>query len=162
MPASLQYEFQGYNRVRNSLRKLASEWRETTDGTVGGWTKDQRAGMKGYGYPPQRNAPQPFKTERQRRWFFWALANGVITVPYQRTGRLANSWRARRQGWSDWILENSQAYAALVVGRDKQARYHEGHWWIAEEIIEEDVKDLTTDLSDEIVDLARGMEGSGL
>ena len=156
---SLEYHFKGFNRVRNSLRKLASEYRATTDETVKDWTKDQRSGMKGFGYPAQRNAPQPFKTDRQRRWFFWALRTGQITVPYSRTGTLANSWRARKEGWSHWVLENSAAYAALVVGRGEQAKYHEGHWWIAENIIEEDAADLTEDLTEEILDLASGMEG---
>lgn len=158
MAASLRYEFEGYNRVRNGLRKLAAGYREETDSTVGDWTKDQRAGMKGYGYPSQRNAPQPFKTDRQRRWFFWALKEGIITVPYARTGRLANSWRARRDGWSHWVLENSAVYAALVVGRGQQARYHEGHWWTAEDIIADDVPELTKELTEEIVGLAKGME----
>jgi len=152
MGVALQYDFKSWNRVRNSLRALASEYRDATDNTVKDWTKDQRAGMKRFGYPPQRNAPQPFKTDRQRRWFFWALRTGQITVPYQRTGRLANSWRARQEGWSHWVLENSAAYAALVVGRGKQAKYHEGHWWVAEDIIENDVPNLTRDLSDEIVE----------
>ena len=155
MGVSLKYDFKGYNRVRNSLRKLASDYRETTDGTVKDWTKDQRAEMKSFGYPPQTNEPQPFKSERQRRWFFWALAAGLINVPYIRTGNIANSWRARQEGWSHWVLENSAAYAALVVGREKQVRYHQGNWWIAEDVIEEDVKDLTEDLTEEILKLAK-------
>ena len=155
---SLSYEFEGYNRVRNSLRKLASEYRETTDGTVKDWTKGQRGTMKSSSYPPQTFAPQPFKTARQRRWFFWALKTGQITVPYSRTGTIANSWRTRKEGWSHWVLENSAPYAALVVGRGTQARYHRDNWWIADDIIDDDVGDLTTDLSEEIVDLAKGME----
>ena len=155
MGVSLRYDFEGYNRVRNSLRRLASDYRETTDETVKDWTKGQRADMKSFGYPPQTNEPQPFKSERQRRWFFWALAAGLITVPYVRTGNIANSWRARQEGWSHWVLEHSAAYAALVVGREKQVRYHQGNWWIAEDIIEDDVKDLTEDLTEEILKIAK-------
>lgn len=160
MSVSLQYEFKGFNRVRNSLRKMASEYRETTDNTVKDWTKDKRAGMKSFGYPAQKNAPQPFVTDRQRRWFFWALNSGLITVPYSRTGTLANSWRVRKSGWSHWVLENSASYAALVVGRGQQAAYHEDHWWTADDIIEDEVGDLTKELTDELVDLAKGMEGA--
>lgn len=150
---SLSYEFQGWNRVENSLRKLASDHRGQTDGAVKDWAKDERADLKAFGYPPQRNAPQPFVSDRQRKWFFWALASGLITVPYQRTGRLANSWRARKEGWSHWVIENSAAYGALVVGRDKQVKYHAGHWWIADDIIEEDTPDLTKNIKDEIMEL---------
>lgn len=159
MAIALKYDVKGYNRVRNSLRKLASEYRETTDDTVKDWTKEQKAGLKGFGYPAQRNAPQPFKTAKQRKWFFWALSEGIIEVPYRRTGKLASSWRAKKEGWSHWTLENSAAYASLVVGRNEQARYHEGHWWIAEDVIEEGSGDLTEELTEEILDLASGMEG---
>lgn len=152
MTVSLDYEFKGHNRVANKFRRLASEYRRETDDAIGGWVKKKRASLKGRGYPSQRLAPQPFKTERQRRWFFWALASGIISVPYQRTGKLANSWRARRSGWGDWVLENSQTYAYLVVGRDKQSKYHEGHWWIAEEIIEEDIEDLREGIVDAIME----------
>ena len=109
--------------------------------------------MKGYGYPTQSGKAQPFKTERQRKYFFWALDQGIIVVPYPRTGRLANSWRARKNGWSDWVLENSTAYGALVVSRGKQAVYHQGNWWIAEDIVDQEVPILTEDLSKELVGL---------
>jgi hypothetical protein len=51
-------------------------------------------------------------------------------------------------------VENSQSYGYLVVGRGTQARYHEGHWWTAEEVIEEDVGELTEELVDTILGLA--------
>ncbi len=155
MSISIKYDVKGYNRVRNSLRKLASDYKETIDQTVKDWTQEQRSGLKSFGYPPQRNAPQPFKTERQRRWFFWALRTGVISVPYKRTGILASSWRATKQSWSHWVIENSASYAALVVGRDEQALYHKGHWWIAQDLIEEQTGDLTKDLTKEIIGLAK-------
>lgn len=155
MTAKVSYEFKGWNRVRNSLRRLASDYREETDGTIRAWTKDQRAGMKGFGYPAQRRAPQPFKTDRQRRWFFAALADGTISVPYERTGVLASSWLARQEGWSHWVLENSAPYAHWVVGRGQQAAYHEGHWWTADDVIEEEVGSLTEELTEELVELAK-------
>jgi hypothetical protein len=155
MAATVRYEFKGYERVKNSLRRLASDYREETDGTLKAWTKEQQAGMKGFGYPSQTNASQPFKTERQRKWFFAALADGTISVPYRRTGRLANSWLARQEGWSHWVLENSAPYAHWVVGRGQQAVFHEGNWWTADDIIEEEVGDLTEQLTEELVELAK-------
>lgn len=157
-PVSIDYEIKGYNRVANALRKLASEYKQEIDQTIGEFAKDQRVTLKGYGYPSQTNNPQPFKTDRQRRFFFWALENGVIQVPYPRTGTLANSWRTRQNGWADWVVENSTAYGVLVVGRGKQAKYHQGNWWVAEDVIEENVPELTERLSEELVGLARGIE----
>lgn len=155
MTVSLRYDFKSYNRVRNSLRGLASGYKSKTDDTVKDWTKEQRRKHKAQTYPPQLNKPQPFKTEKQRRFFFWALDNGIIIVPYPRTGLLANSWRARQEGWSHWVLENSAAYAHLVVGKGQQARYHEGHWWTAEDIISDEVGKLTSDLTEELLELAK-------
>lgn len=44
-------------------------------------------------YPPSPGGrPQPFKTEKQRRYFFWALRSGRITVPYRRTGTAGRRW----------------------------------------------------------------------
>lgn len=154
-PVSISYDLKGYQRVQNSLRKLASDYRVETDETIGQFAKDQRAKLKGRGYPPQSNKPQPFKTAKQRKYFFWALDQGIIIVPYPRTGTLANSWRSRKLGWSDWVIENSTAYGALVVGRGKQAKYHSGNWWIAEDEIEEQTPELTRKLSEEITRLAR-------
>lgn len=154
MAASVSYRIVGYERVRNGLRRMASDYRETTDRTVGAWTKQERAVLKGHGYPPQRRAPQPFKSDRQRRYFFWALSQGIIVVPYPRSGRLANSWSAKQTGWSHWVLENSASYAALVVGDGTQSRYHAGHWWTAKDVIEGNVGELTRQLSKELEALA--------
>ena len=153
----IEYELHGYNRVQNALRSLASQHPEATDKAIGEWTKAQRAYLKGYGYPAQSHKPQPFKTERSRRWFFWALNAGIITVPYQRTGRLANSWRAERRGPSDWLLANSAEYASLVIGAGRQARYHEDNWWTAEEVIKPKTKELVQDVANELMKLTKGM-----
>ena len=154
MPASLSYELKGWNRVRNGLRRLASDYREVTDDTIGDFAKGKRIAFKAHPYPPQSRKPQPFKTAKQRRWFFYALKAGLITVPYSRTGTLANSWRAVQTGWSHWLIENSAAHAALTIGKSgEQAKYHQGNWWQAGDIFQSDVPDLTKQLTKELVEL---------
>ena len=160
MTVELSYDVKGYNRVRNALRKMASEYREEIDETVQDFAKDQRANLKSFRYPEPRRISQPFKTDKQRRWFFFALRTGLISVPYVRTGVLASSWRAESSGWAEWSVVNSAAYSALVVGRGTQVRYHKDHWWIAQDVIEENTPELTKNLSDEILELADGMEGT--
>lgn len=41
-------------------------------------------------YPPERAGSTPFEfaTDKQRRYFWWAVSQGKIKVPYQRTNRL--------------------------------------------------------------------------
>lgn len=160
MAVQISYDVKGYNRVRNALRKMASEHGDTIDKTVKGFAQNQRARLKSYGYPSQRLAPQPFKTDKQRRWFFWALDAGLINVPYIRTGRLANSWRAEQKGKGEWAIANSAEYASWVVGRGAQSHYHKNHWWIAQDIIDEEVGKLTEDLTHELLELADEMEGA--
>ena len=156
MPAAISYELKGWNRVRNGLRRLASDYREVTDDSIKDYAAGQRVKLKAAAYPPQSRKPQPFKTAKQRRWFFAALKAGIISVPYSRTGTLANSWRATKSGWSHWLVENSAAYAELVIGDGgQQAKYHQGTWWQAGDIFGADVADLTKELSDELTKLAK-------
>jgi hypothetical protein len=82
-------------------------------------------------YPPPRRAPFEFVSLKQRRWFFWALKNGIITVPYRRTYVLQNAWRYEPQTAFTAAAKNDTKYARYVVGLpDQQARYHSG-WWNA-------------------------------
>ena len=150
----LSYDFKGYNRVRNALRKLASEYRKEIDSTVKGWVKEEKEAIRSHGYPAQSNAPQPFKTERQRRWFFWALGTGQINVPYKRTGKLASSWRVEKVTWGEYALKNSQAYAHWVIEKKKQAVYHEGHWWTADDFLDRDTPELVKRITEKLTDVA--------
>lgn len=151
----LKITLRGYNRVENKLRRLASQYPEAIDGAVGGWTKEQRKALKAYGYPPQRNAPQPFKSDRQRRFFFAALADGRISVPHRRTGRLANSWRAEKEGEARWALVNSARHAPLTIGKGTQAGYHKGHWWVAQDVVQEGAGELTRRIAGSLMELVQ-------
>lgn len=81
-------------------------------------------------YPSARRRKQPFKTARQRRFFFAALADGRIRVPYQRTGRLGRGWRVgvtNLTGGLSITVENAVPYWDRVQGA-RQAPYHRGNW----------------------------------
>lgn len=119
---------------REKIDRLASGYKGEVADVVYWFAQQQRKLLKSKKYPPQSGKSQPFLSERQRKYFFWALNNGIITSPYQRTGNLANSWSAKADGWMASI-QNSQGYAAGVVGDDQWA-YHRGNWWIASEVVE--------------------------
>jgi hypothetical protein len=84
-------------------------------------------------YPPSPGGrPQPFKTEKQRRYFFWALRNGKITVPYKRGGTLGRKWTTEvsadgRTG----RVGNNTPYARVVQdeGYEKYSHYHKETGW---------------------------------
>lgn len=89
-------------------------------------------------YPGQSRKPQPFVSDKQRRWFFAALQSGAITVPYRRTNTLARGWSKVRTT-AGYTVINKVPYASLVQGETRdQARYHQ-KWWESSTEVTRDV-----------------------
>lgn len=78
-------------------------------------------------YPDNRRVGQPFKSDKQRRWFFAALRKGQISVPYQRTGTLGRGWRYDAGASS---VVNTVPYAGQVMG-DDQSDYFGNKGWLS-------------------------------
>lgn len=64
----------------------------------------------------------PEWTDKQRKWFFWALRTGKIQVPYTRKGALAASWVVSVQGLTATV-GTSLGYAPLVKS-ERMTTYH--------------------------------------
>lgn len=83
-------------------------------------------------YPPRSSSKRMvFKSDKQRRWFFWALRSGQIDVPYRRTGTLGKSWTTDVRVTSEnirGVLGNVRPYAPYVQDEERQAQMHKGHW----------------------------------
>ncbi len=84
-------------------------------------------------YPPQKRvtlqeAYGGFISDKQRRYFFAALRDGRIQVPYNRTQTLRNNWRVVGTGKTSFIA-NDVSYAGLVMGDNEQARMHNLIGW---------------------------------
>ncbi len=83
-----------------------------------------------------------FKSAKQKRYFFWALSQGLIRVPYMRTRLLGRSWFGKvfvRRATVVGQLENPVPYGIFVMGRDdgtkyQQAEIHKGIWSTTDEI----------------------------
>lgn len=78
-------------------------------------------------YPSPSRAKQPFKTAKQRMFFFAALRSGQIQVPYRRSGDLGRSW-VTEPTTNGAELKNTRGYADLVHDAKAQAKYHRGVW----------------------------------
>lgn len=86
-------------------------------------------------YPPERHAPQPFKTEKQRRYFFYALRKGLIEVPYIR--RVNINSQDMRANWEvkpldngfTQVIGNPISYSKYVHGNTEQNHYHKVTGW---------------------------------
>jgi hypothetical protein len=85
-------------------------------------------------YPPKnyvtRKAAygQTFQSDKQRRWFFWALNSGAINVPYQRSQTLSQGWHKVRSGLTGHIV-NYTPYAVYVMGENKQSKHEAMVGW---------------------------------
>ena len=85
---------------------------------------------------PQRSThtTMNFVSEKQRRYVMWAIRNGVIQVPYRRTGTLGRRWRSFEQrphvvmGGIRAVITNNVPYAHWVQDESRQAQYHRGRW----------------------------------
>ncbi len=104
-------------------------------------------------YPPVNRRPQPFKSVKSRKYFFWALKQGTIQVPYVR-GRSPGSedmkhrWIVRQTSEGVEVANNT-SYVHLVHDAKEQAAYHrEGGWQTDEDVMknhgEAVINDVTT------------------
>ena len=82
-------------------------------------------------YPSKSTGKVRFKTARQRRYFFWAVKNGVIQVPYARTGKLGQSWNTQVTEAGSGMygkIGTNMGYAKWVQSAESQALIHQGNW----------------------------------
>jgi hypothetical protein len=108
-------------------------------------TKDVAHYMRGQmrKYPPQqyvsrtRAYGKPFKTARQRRWFFAALRRGEITVPYVRTMRLQRAWKVMAFGTTGHLLTNDMPYAKYVQQSPQDRMFTLRQWRSVERVVHE-------------------------
>lgn len=82
-------------------------------------------------YPGQSHKRQPFTSAKQRRYFFAALKSGAITVPYRRTGALADAWDYSITG-DGADVTNAHPHAAYTIAPG--SKYHKGTWPSEEKI----------------------------
>ena len=98
---------------------------------VAGWVAEYLIGDDTHGlkhYPPYKIVSrlaaygQTFQSDKQRRWFFWAKANGVIN-PWsnQRTGAMASAWTSRPGAANSWVISNPTEAAKWTMGNSTQA-----------------------------------------
>lgn len=85
-------------------------------------------------YPPRPQRPYlkpPLRTAKQRRYFFWALKQGIIKVPYTRTGKLGQSWTweiTQTGAGLRGTVGTNMSYAKWVQNEESQAAIHRGNW----------------------------------
>jgi hypothetical protein len=87
--------------------------------------------------PPPGGYRMVWKSERQRRFFFAALRDGRIQVPYRRTGTLGRRWTTKVSGSGGDIVGevgNVTVYGPFVQSQAEQAQIHQGRWRTDEQV----------------------------
>jgi hypothetical protein len=91
--------------------------------------------------PPQIRKPvAKYWTPKQRRWFFAALREGRIDVPYRRgispgSQRITGQWKdSIEAGGTVGVLTNSVPYGKYLYDPAMQSKYHAGNWKNTEEM----------------------------
>ena len=78
-------------------------------------------------YPPYKKVTRKeafgssFFSDKQRRFFFWALGEGIIDVPYKRTQSFAQGWQKIGEG-ENIIIANETPYGPFLVDPERQSR----------------------------------------
>ena len=80
-------------------------------------------------YPPERHAPQPFVSARQRRGFFAKLRSGEIQVPYVRTYKLRDDWQVKHGAGISAEVVNKINYNQWEQSAERQTTYHKKTGW---------------------------------
>ena len=96
-----------------------------TLGEVSEFMRDKLRDYPSYRYVSRKAAyGQSFSSDRQRRWFFWALGSGLIKPGQDnRTRTLAEGWQINQTGPHQIDLFNDVPYAKFVQGTvTEQAR----------------------------------------
>jgi hypothetical protein len=82
-------------------------------------------------YPPPYTGGAHFVSERQRRYVMAAIRRGTIKVPYQRTGKLGQSWVYEITPSGNGLrgtVGPGIDYARWVQSSESQAMIHRGRW----------------------------------
>lgn len=70
----------------------------------------------------------PFQSEKQRRWFFAALASGELNVPHHRTQEMRKGWKQIGSGVKS-LIANEVPGVEFVVGDEHQSRHEKLVGW---------------------------------
>lgn len=134
----------GSTRVANNLRAAAAASKNTAPITYK-WAQRTRGKLKGQRYPSR-----------------------LSHFKHKRTGALANSWAVVGAGKNAYAIENRARskrgfpYPIVVVGLPDGTRTPFGNhpsfkrWWIARDIIEDEIPELRQEIERDIVEAGNG------
>lgn len=95
--------------------------------------------------PPWVDVGMPV-SDKQRRWWFWALKSGKVRAEYKRTGELGKSLAFEVDNQGDvFTIEvgvNWEDASAVIGEEDDQSPLHRGRWIPLQTIIDDNAEDI--------------------
>lgn len=114
-------------------------------------------------YPEgNQHRPQPFKTQKQRRFFFWALRNGIIEVPYRRGQSPGSedhqqSWTIKgMKGGLQQLIGSDTSYGKYLQDPEDQAWMHKGRWKTTDEIAKQEEERVLKEIQQRVDQILAG------
>lgn len=160
MATRIRVRVENAELVAKKLRDLTTEIPRLSRGEIYGRMIAARKRITKY--PPPFRGSQPFVSDKQRRFFFYALHAGIIRVPYQRTGTYLSAWSITKtkDGYdlSGNASQNGRDYTKWVGGDAagrSQARIHRGRWANARQVVDSEVEKLPPQIVTTVTSAAR-------
>ncbi len=158
MPVQLSVQVRNATLVEKRFEDFTKEVPQIGAGRLRGRLESAKTFIARY--PPLWAGGRPggWRSDKQRRYVLWAIRQGIIKVPYQRTGyygshwiidKIDNGYRLRFTGPSKyrWVSGGAR-------GED-QARIHQGRWAHIRAATEQAVNGLPKEIQDNIIMVAR-------
>lgn len=112
-------------------------------------------------YPPASHKPYPFVSAKQKAFVIYAIATGLIEVPYRRraSGGIGGSITEEVKSLGTktvGIIGSNKEYAPWVISSETvgsigpQATYHQGVWWTLQKVVMDSSKDVINLFTDRI------------
>lgn len=161
MASGFDIEIKGLEEATKRLEKMGKDVRPTL---ASGMSDSLAFVHRKTKYPPVVRRPQPFKSDRSRRFFFAALKRGIIRVPYRRgqppqSQKLGQSITTHIETTPNEVIGKigtNVSYAPLVIGEKTQATYHKGNWWTLEGKVRESLPQIQQIFRAKINQLLKG------
>ena len=164
MPVRLQISLRNGELVKKDLEDLTNvEAPKVSAGRIYGRLEAARIRLirapGGVSPSPfyQPGGPNPWVSEKQRRYVMMMIRRGAIKLPYTRTGKYARGWVVQKTEHG-YRLYNPSGIAHWMSGSaygTRQARIHQGRWPLLRDVVEESVAQLPKEIADDIVMVAR-------
>ena len=122
-------EVQGIEELVEALKKLPPEVQDFVTEDINKYMLNVLRAYPPPKYVTRKHAyGRSFFTKKQRRWFFWALANNKIQVPYRRTQETSRSWKQVGEGRRSF-LANEAPGAPFLYNEPGQSRHEKLVGW---------------------------------